>query len=336
MEFTPYNNKQYSLLLSSLFLLIACFAINQAQGKLQRPWNNTVSAIFVFGDSTVDAGNNNYWPTTFKEYVPPYLDPTLSIEELMTGVSFASAGSGYDPLTPKISGVIDMPTQVMHFREYKKKIESAIGKRKMKRLIRKALFIISAGTNDFVVNYFSIPIRRIMYSVSEYERFVLQNLNDFLQEIREEGARKVTVSGLSPMGCLPLVITLNSDDAVHNRGCIDSFSAVAREYNIMLQSELNSIQTSFASQGFRVSYIDTYTGTFEYLKNPGKFGFKYIEHGCCGTGLLETGPLCNPKTPICPDPNHYVFFDSIHPTERTYSIVFDSAIRPVIDGLIKE
>lgn len=38
-----------------------------------------------------------------KEYVPPYLDPTLSIEELMTGVSFASAGSGFDPLTPQLS-----------------------------------------------------------------------------------------------------------------------------------------------------------------------------------------------------------------------------------------
>lgn len=38
-----------------------------------------------------------------KEYLPPYLDPNLSMEDLMTGVSFASAGSGFDPLTPRIS-----------------------------------------------------------------------------------------------------------------------------------------------------------------------------------------------------------------------------------------
>lgn len=38
-----------------------------------------------------------------KDYVPPYLDPNLSTEELLTGVSFASAGSGFDPLTPTIS-----------------------------------------------------------------------------------------------------------------------------------------------------------------------------------------------------------------------------------------
>jgi len=38
-----------------------------------------------------------------KEFVPAYLDTTLNVAELMTGVSFASAGSGYDPLTPRLS-----------------------------------------------------------------------------------------------------------------------------------------------------------------------------------------------------------------------------------------
>ncbi|PWA79218.1 SGNH hydrolase-type esterase domain-containing protein [Artemisia annua] len=103
--------------------------------------NNTVSAVFVFGDSTVDPGNNNYLVTIskgnfppygrdfanheptgrfsngrlvpdiyadflgVKKNVPPYLDPSLTIEDLMTGVSFASAGAGFDPLTSKL-GVI--------------------------------------------------------------------------------------------------------------------------------------------------------------------------------------------------------------------------------------
>lgn len=38
-----------------------------------------------------------------KDVLPPYLDPNLRIEELMTGVSFASAGSGFDPLTPSMT-----------------------------------------------------------------------------------------------------------------------------------------------------------------------------------------------------------------------------------------
>ena len=38
-----------------------------------------------------------------KELVPAYLDPQLQPQELKTGVCFASGGSGYDPLTPKIA-----------------------------------------------------------------------------------------------------------------------------------------------------------------------------------------------------------------------------------------
>lgn len=35
-----------------------------------------------------------------KPVVPAYLRPGLTQEDLLTGVSFASGGSGYDPLTP--------------------------------------------------------------------------------------------------------------------------------------------------------------------------------------------------------------------------------------------
>jgi len=33
--------------------------------------------------------------------LPPYLDPKLQREDLLTGVSFASGAGGYDPLTSK-------------------------------------------------------------------------------------------------------------------------------------------------------------------------------------------------------------------------------------------
>lgn len=38
-----------------------------------------------------------------KEEVPAYLDPSLSLDDLITGVCFASAGSGFDPLTAEIN-----------------------------------------------------------------------------------------------------------------------------------------------------------------------------------------------------------------------------------------
>jgi hypothetical protein len=38
-----------------------------------------------------------------KETLPPFLDPTLTSQDIKTGVSFASGGSGYDNLTAEFT-----------------------------------------------------------------------------------------------------------------------------------------------------------------------------------------------------------------------------------------
>lgn len=97
-----------------------------------------VSSIIVFGDSTVDSGNNNYISTILKsnfgpygrdfnngeptgrfsngrivtdfisegfqlkQAIPAYLDSSYSIADFATGVCFASAGTGYDDATSNV------------------------------------------------------------------------------------------------------------------------------------------------------------------------------------------------------------------------------------------
>jgi uncharacterized membrane-anchored protein YitT (DUF2179 family) len=77
--------------------------------------------------------------------------------------------------------VIGIPKQLEYFKEYKRRLESAIGTKETENHINKALFIVSAGTNDFVINYFTLPIRRKTYSVSGYQQFILQTATQFLQ-----------------------------------------------------------------------------------------------------------------------------------------------------------
>ncbi|KAJ6769916.1 GDSL-LIKE LIPASE/ACYLHYDROLASE [Salix purpurea] len=333
--------------------------------------NNSATAVIVFGDSTVDPGNNNYVKTVFranfapygqdfanqvptgrfsngrlttdfvasyigiKESVPPYLDPTLSIDELLTGVSFASAGSGFDPLTPKVSNVVDIPKQLEYFKEYKKRLESAIGKKRTENHIKKALFIVSAGTNDFVINYFTLPIRRKTYSISGYQQLILQTATQFVQDLFEQGARRILFGALPPMGCLPVVITLFSNHAISERGCIDYFSSVGRQFNLLLQNELNLMQIRLADHGVRIYLTDTYGAMTDMIQGRGRSAFDEVSLGCCGTGYMETAVLCNPKSFLCPDASKYVFWDSIHPTEQTYSNVFKS-LRPIVDAVIRD
>ncbi|KAL7142310.1 hypothetical protein ABFS83_08G115600 [Erythranthe nasuta] len=113
-------------------MFIAAAAASATKG------NNKVPAIIVFGDSSVDAGNNNRLPTiarsNFQPYgrdfaggkptgrfsngriatdfisealglrrsVPAYLDTAYNITDFAIGVTFASAGSGYDNATSDV------------------------------------------------------------------------------------------------------------------------------------------------------------------------------------------------------------------------------------------
>ena len=63
-------------------------------------------------------------------------------------------------------------------------------------------------------------------------------------------------------------------------------------------------------------------------------GFEESKKGCCGSGELEIGPLCNRKSVICADDSKYVFWDSFHPTEKTYEILVDEIIKENLSLLL--
>ncbi|KAL5715882.1 hypothetical protein ACHQM5_017644 [Ranunculus cassubicifolius] len=328
--------------------------------------NHSVPALFVFGDSTVDPGNNNFIPTIvksnfpphgidlpshvptgrfcngklttdfiashlgIKEMIPPFLDPTLSIEELTTGVSFASALTGYDPLTAQAGNVISLDKQLEYFKLYKARMELVMGKEKMEEHISKSGYVISAGTNDLVVNYFTLPFRRNQYTIVEYEDYLLQNTRNFIQGLLDLGARKIGIVGIAPIGCAPIVRILNFNAPLRD-GCVESYTNVALEYNKKLQQLLQTITKE--NSGAQVVYFDIYRALDDIIRNYKQKGFAEQSKGCCGTGLLETAFLCNQHSYVCPDRSKFVFWDSIHPTEKTYNLIFLS-FRDGIDRLL--
>ncbi|KAL3617064.1 hypothetical protein CASFOL_039458 [Castilleja foliolosa] len=371
MSFTIQPNLHYFFLLL-LILASSSSSYNASENQ------SVVSTIMIFGDSTVDSGNNNYIPTIaksnfppygkdfvdhvptgrfsngrlvtdfvanylgIKENVPPYLDPTLSLEERMTGVSFASAASGQDPLTAAILVYLKQPQtyvniipvlrQLEELREYKSTLEETIGHDQTNELINNALFIVSAGTNDFVINYFALPIRRINYTIPAYMDFLLGQTRVLLQGLMDQGARLIGVAGLPPMGCLPLMITVYSGGPNLRRDCVSNFSSIARDYNKMLRNELNNMQLQLQTQGIRIVYLDIYTPLEDMILGR-KYGFEEVSKGCCGTGLLEVSFLCNALSIVCEDADEYVFWDSVHPSQKAYDIIFQS-LRPIIDTML--
>ena len=79
-------------------------------------------------------------------------------------------------------GVISIPKQMEYFREYRERVEASIGSERSQYLIKNAVYIISAGTNDFALNYYGTsPVRRFTYSIPRYYQFLVEQIQKFLQ-----------------------------------------------------------------------------------------------------------------------------------------------------------
>ncbi|XVF05821.1 hypothetical protein REPUB_Repub05bG0206100 [Reevesia pubescens] len=229
------------------------------------------ASILIFGDSTVDTGNNNLINTFFKanhlpygqnfpagiptgrfsngklipdfiasflgikQTVPPSLDPNLSDDDIRTGVSFASAASGYDDLITVTTSVIPLSKQLDQFKSYIANLSRIVSNTEAKNIIKKSFVFISAGTNDFGFNFYLLPDRIAQFNVSCSQDFLQKALQNYVKEQYDQGSRTIVIAGLPPMGCLPLLITARLLKFPLDRRCLEDANADARSYNQKLE-----------------------------------------------------------------------------------------------------
>ncbi|KAG8364553.1 hypothetical protein BUALT_Bualt18G0009100 [Buddleja alternifolia] len=318
-----------------------------------------VPAIIVFGDSSVDAGNNNQVPTiarsNFEPYgrdfsggkptgrfcngriptdfiseafglrpiVPAYLDPTYGILDFAVGVTFASAGTGYDNATSDVLGVIPLWKEVNYYIDYQDKLKASLGEKKALETIGEALYVISIGTNDFLENYYTLPQRRRQYTVDVYQEFLIGIARNFIIELHNLGARKISLGGLPPMGCMPLQRAQNQENG---NDCMEIYNIVAMSFNEKLNNLTMELNKDL--HGLKLVFSNPYFILLDIIKKPSLYGFDVSRRGCCGTGTFEMGSACDELSPFtCKDANKYVFWDAFHPSERTNKIIADYVVK---------
>ncbi|KAH9611634.1 hypothetical protein KSS87_016094 [Heliosperma pusillum] len=222
-----------------------------------------------------------------KQSIPAYFDPSLSLDDLITGVSFASSGSGYDPLTAAKTNVIDMSKQLEYLEEYKIKVKNMIGEKRMKDLMKSSVFVISCGTNDIMYTLGGVHSLLQPYTAPTYLHFMLEKTKSFIQGLREEGAEKIVVVGLPPVGCLPAVISSHAITPFKPRRCVESLSSIAIDFNHMLVHQLNIMQASQPTS--MLVYADIYAPLLDQINYPIKYG--NLSHSSFSTYLLLLGHL---------------------------------------------
>ncbi|KAE8667512.1 GDSL esterase/lipase [Hibiscus syriacus] len=298
-------------------------------------------AFFVFGDSLVDNGNNNYLATTARADSPPYgidtpsrhptgrfsngknipdfisdalsseptlpyLSPELQGNRLLVGANFASAGIGI------------LNDTGIQFVKYQRRLADLVGNDEAQQIVSEALVFITVGGNDFV-NYFLVPFsaRSRQFSLPDYVRYLISEYRKLLMRLYELGARKVLVTGTGPLGCVPAELATQSA----NGQCAADLRRAAGPYNPQLVQMISGLNRELGDNVFIAANRQQRTNDF--ISNPGAYGFTTSKIACCGQGPYNGLGLCTAASNLCPNRDVYAFWDPFHPTENANGIIAD-------------
>ncbi|KAL6962966.1 GDSL esterase/lipase ltl1 [Sarracenia purpurea var. burkii] len=311
-------------------------------------------AFFVFGDSLVDSGNNNYLLTTARADAPPYgidypthrptgrfsnglnipdlisasigeeptlpyLSPELNGDRLLVGANFASAGIGIlNDTGIQFVNIIRISQQLQYFKQYQQRVSALIGAGATKRLVNQALVLITLGGNDFVNNYYLVPysVRSRQFALPDYVRFIISEYRKILKKLYELGARRVLVTGTGPLGCVPAELGIHGSI---NGECIPELQRAAALFNPQLVQMIDQVNQQIGADVFIAS--NTNQMHMDFVTNPEAYGFATSKIACCGQGPYNGIGLCTPTSNLCPDRNLNAFWDPFHPSEKANRII---------------
>ncbi|GMY25004.1 GDSL esterase/lipase At5g03820-like [Fagus crenata] len=312
-----------------------------------------VPALNIFGDSVVDVGNNNglytlvkanfppygrdfvhHRPTGrfcngklatdftaeflgFTSYPPAYLSQEATGKKLLTGANFASASSGFYDSTAQLYHSISLSQQLNNYKDYQTKVVNMIGTAKANSIFSGAIHLLSAGSSDFIQNYYINPLLCRAYSPDQFSDILIRSYSTFIQNLYGLGARRIGVTGLPPTGCLPAAITLFG---AGSNQCVARLNQDAISFNKKLNSTSQSLQNKLP--GLKLVVFDIYQPLLDMVTKPAENGFFESRRACCGTGTVETSLLCNARSPgTCSNATGYVFWDGFHPSEAANQVL---------------
>ncbi|KAL2335370.1 hypothetical protein Fmac_016583 [Flemingia macrophylla] len=314
-------------------------------------------AMYVFGDSLVDNGNNNYLPTFAKAnflpygdafpkgstgrftngktvadfiadylglpYPPPYM--SLNGQKSLIGVNYASGSCGILPESgARLGKCLDLKEQINLF-EMTVKMNLVIeieNPTQISNHLSKSIFIFSTGSNDYINNYLDKEHFNTskLYQPKTFAEILVENLSLHIERVYNLGARKIIMFEIGPVGCIPSVLR----NLTHKGDCIEEVNQMVTYFNERLPPLVKNLTSRLP--GSNIVLGRDHSLGYDVIKNPSKYGLTEARHPCCTTWANETSG-CIPLSKPCPHPTKHVFWDAFHLTETVYSIIASGCLK---------
>ncbi|XAR67427.1 Triacylglycerol lipase [Bertholletia excelsa] len=316
-----------------------------------------VPAMYVFGDSLVDVGNNNNlalslakadFPHNGVDYAdhmptgrfsngknaadflaakvglaspPAYLSLVFDKSNggfPTTGVNFASGGAHiFNSADLLFKQAIPLANQVECYSIVQKDLVKQIGSAAAQDHLSKSIFAIVIGSNDIFGYFHSGSDLPKKYTPQQYVDSMVLTLKDDLKKMHDFGARKYVIAGITAVGCCPSQRNRNASGE-----CNREANYLSAKYNDGLQSMLRGLKSEL--NGFAYTYLDIYSIFTRFIQSPSTYGFTEIKAACCGLGNLKAQVPCVPFATYCSNRSDHLFWDLYHPTEAAAGIIVNA------------
>ncbi|RCV35052.1 hypothetical protein SEVIR_7G219800v4 [Setaria viridis] len=317
-------------------------------------------ALFIFGDSLVDAGNNDYLVTLSKanappygvdfafsggkptgrftngmtiadimgealgqkSLAPPYLAPNSSAAMTNSGINYGSGSSGiFDDTGSFYIGRIPLRQQISYFEKTKAQILETMGEEAATDFFKKALFVIAAGSND-ILEYLSPSVPFFGREKPDPSSFQDALISNLTFYLKRLNELGARKFVVSDVGPLGCIPYVRALEFMPAGECSASANRVTEGYNKKLKRMVEKMNQEMGPES-KFVYTNTYEIVLEFIQNYRQYGFDNAMDPCCGGSFPPF--LCigtaNSSSSLCSDRSKYVFWDAFHPTEAANLIV---------------
>ena len=264
------------------------------------PFSNFVT----FGDSSVDVGNvflgsNQAFPSS-----PPYFNGRFSNGRVF--VELIAEELGLSASTPSLAGgdnyafggaELGDGTSTDNTPNIGQQINSYLAGNTP---TEDDLIFISAGSNNNFQDADNLPNPADVVSL----------LTSHLTTLANAGAENFAVANIPPLGNAPLITSPEDATAVN--------SAIS-EYNTLLDTELDTLEDSLDIEIYELDLDATFQNIID---DPAAFEITNVTDQALNT---QTGEAVD-------NPNEFLFWDDIHPTEKVGEIIAQDALEVIPQG----
>jgi phospholipase/lecithinase/hemolysin len=295
---------------SSLF--ISCLVLLALTGGIVPATAAPFTAIYAFGDSLSDAGND-FILTGGAVPASPYFAGHFSngptwIEDLSQnldlgtlrpllagGSDYAFGGAATGPAVPGATAIVPNITQQVDL----------FSLLTLGHAPSTGLYSLWIGSNDVIQALDDIAATTLTIPEAQADlAAAAQTAAEALQTLASEGAKRFIVPLVPDIGKAPV--------ANGNTSTATLATALSAGYNADLTRDI-SLYT--ASDAIAVHFLDTFSLLDAAVADPAAFGYSNVTDPCYTGSVTGSGP------PACATPNSYLFWDQEHPSEPGHQML---------------